>query len=284
MKRNWFGIGSAGIDTATVEAASIYGLDWCPGTDQILQKQGLLRIDKDEDEYRLLVEKRESVTADHPLDAVPDPRTATIKAPPIASLPLFLRGKSQVLEVQFAWQDGTRKTFAIPVVYQRFWLDAGGFFVFTRRSDESIVTETIPGTTGTPPAPERQKYWRSTTPSRSSPGTGIVINIHPGNFPVLAFQFGIAANQTRLPSYYLGLGIRAREIGKRGLATIGIGAAMQQEQRFPHLVNGSEVPSTDNRLKPVNKYGVSFPYISLSLGFSFGGVSEKTNVADGVQR
>jgi hypothetical protein len=211
------------------------------------------------------------------LPTLADPRTEEFKAPPIASLPLFLRGKAEVVEVQFAWEDGTRKTFTFPVFYQRFWLDAGGFFVFTRRTDQSIDTETIPGT------PEKQRLLAIRRDVSIEPTTGIVLNVHPGNFPILALQFGIAANQGHLPSYYLGLGIRAREIGKRGLATLGVGVAMQQEKQFPGLEFNHEYLSTSPLLQPTSKYGVTFPYISLSLGFSFGGVSEKTNVADSVQ-
>jgi hypothetical protein len=73
-----------------------------------------------------------------------------------------------------------------------------------------------------------------------------------------------------------------REIGKRGLATLAVGVAMQQEQQFPNLQFGEEYPSTSPLLKPTLKYGITFPYISISLGFSFGGVSEKSNVADRV--
>jgi hypothetical protein len=288
MRKGWLGIGSSSVANAEAEAASIYGIDWCPKTERALPKNKMFQNDPSYPEFEREVLARESKRHNKQfkdLSEIPDPRIETVKSPPIAALPLFLRGKSQVLELQFDWEDGTRKTFTIPVVYQRFWLDAGGFFVFTRRSDESIITSTVlDPTSHTPATPEMQKVLAINNTQSIEPSTGIVINIHPGNFPILAFQFGIAANQTRLPSYYLGFGIRAREIGKRGLATIGIGAAMQQEQRFPHLANGAEIPSTDDRLKPVNKYGVSFPYISLSLGFSFGGVSEKTNVADGVQR
>jgi len=306
MRKGLLGIGSATVAGAEAEAASIYGLDWCPGTNTLLQKARVFeRVDPGKRQQEILEreanvikqefrrtedDKLKSVALTGQLEAalnalnknslipLPDPRTHVIKAPPIASLPLFLRGRSQVVELQFAWEDGTRKTFTFPVVYQRFWLDAGGFFVFSRHTDQSITTETIPNT-----SPEKQKVREIRRDVSIDPNTGIVINIHPGNFPIMAYQFGIAANQGHLPSYYLGLGFRAREIGKRGLATLGIGVAMQQEQQFPGLHFGDELPSTDARLKPVSKYGITFPYLSISLGFSFGGVSEKTNVADSVQ-
>jgi hypothetical protein len=286
MRKGFLGIGSTTVAGAEAEAASIYGLDWCPGTEVLLRKQNRFSpSDMSDKEYRDYILKRERQNETvNLLSTLEDPRTHALKAPPIASLPLFLRGRSQVVELQFAWDDGHSKTFTFPVVYQRFWLDAGGFFVFARRTDQSITTATIPGAAGPPAVPEMQQVLSIRRDVSIEPNTGIVINIHPGNFPILAFQFGIAANQGRLPSYYFGLGFRAREIGKRGLATLGVGVAMQQEQQFPGLEFGQQYPSTDPRLKAASKYGVTFPYLSLSLGFSFGGVSEKTNVADSVQQ
>jgi hypothetical protein len=290
MKKGFIGLGNRTVADAEAEAAAVYGIDWCPETDRSLKKKRMFGRESANSDYGIRVKDRENARRKNrnldpksDLRDLPDPRVELAKSPPIASLPLFLRGLSQEILIEFDWEGAPSKTFSIPVVYQRFWLDAGGFFVFTRRTDQSIVTSTVLNPDNTPSTPERQKVLAINRQTSFEPSTGIVINVHQGDFPILAYQFGISANQSRLPSYYLGIGIRAREIGKRGLATIGIGAAMQQETRFPLLENGSEIPSTDDRLKPVNKYGVTFPYISLSLGFSFGGVSEKTNVADSVQ-
>jgi hypothetical protein len=280
MKKGVLGVGGGRIAVAEAEAASLYGVDWCPHTEQVIQKRSMFRDEKEDLEYGEIVLARERLRNNkdfNTLAQVPDPRYITYKAPPIAALPLFLRGKSQVIEVQFDWQNGITKTFIVPVVYQRFWLDAGGFFVFARRTDQSLDLENLGGT------PEKQRVRAIRSQTSIEPNTGIVINIHPGNFPALALQFGLAANQGRLPSYYLGLGVRAREIGKRGLATLGVGVAMQQEQQFPGALFLEDYESTSPVLKPTNKYGFTFPYVSLSLGFSFGGVSEKTNVADSVQ-
>jgi hypothetical protein len=210
-------------------------------------------------------------------------RPDTVKVPPVASLPLYMRGKSQVLEVEFDYADHVEhKTFTLPIYYQRFWLDAGGFFAFTRRSDQTLDLLTIAATTGTDATPEKRQVVAIHREISVEAASGIVINIHPGNYPYLAFQFGIAANQGKLPSYYGGIGLRAREIGKRGLATLAIGVAMQQEQRYPNLVVREKYDPTSDLLKGKAMYGLTFPYISISLGFSFGGVSEKTNVADSI--
>jgi hypothetical protein len=221
-----------------------------------------------------------------PASAADDIRTkAPFKVPPIPSLPLYLQGKSEVMMVEFDHADGTHKSFEVPIVYQRFWLDAGGFFAFTRRSDQTLDLATIPATPAngnTPATPEMRKVVGIHREISVEAASGIVINVHPGNYPYLAFQFGIAANQGKLPSYYGGIGLRAREIGKRGLATLAVGVAMQQEQRYPNLGVNQQYDPTSDLLKGKAKYGLTFPYISISLGFSFGGVSEKTNVADSV--
>ncbi len=190
---------------------------------------------------------------------------------------MLLRGKSEVVNVQFSFGDAEKKTFTVPIRYQRFWLDAGGFFVFARHVDEKLEFEDFTATQTT------RTVRRILKDTSTDPVTGIVVNIHPGNTPILAVQFGIAANQGRLPSYYLGLGVRAREVGKRGLATLGVGVAMQQENRFNLVEPGNTLSSDSPRLQPANKYGFN-PYLSISLGFSFGGVSEGTNVAAGVSR
>jgi len=212
-------------------------------------------------------------------DCTTDPRLndSQPSQPSPPNLPLLLRGKSEVVEVQFSFGPAEKKTFTIPIRYQRFWLDAGGFFVFARHVDEQLEFEDFSSTQTT------RTVRRILKDTSTDPVTGIVINVHPGNTPVIAVQFGIAANQGKLPSYYLGLGVRAREIGKRGLATLGIGVAMQQENRFNLVDPGETLPSDSPRLQASKKYGFN-PYLSISLGFSFGGVSEGTNVAAAVSR
>lgn len=276
MKKGFLGVGNVSMTKAEAEAASIYGLEWCPGTGRVFQKTRIFVRDQARGDYEQEVYERAGACSSECLASRPDPRL-TAKDPAIASLPLFLRGRAKVITVEFAFDDGREKVFRFDVIYQRFWLDAGGFFAFSRRTDQSIETETIAGT------PEMQKVRAIRRDVSIEPTTGIVINVHPGNYPVLAFQFGIAANQGRSPSYYGGLAVRAREIGKRGLATLGVGVAMQQELQFPGLRFGDTYPSTSPLLKATPKYGLTFPYISISLGFSFGGVSEKTNVADAVE-
>ncbi|MEO8380759.1 MAG: hypothetical protein ABI779_13935 [Acidobacteriota bacterium] len=189
------------------------------------------------------------------------------------SVPLMLRGKSELVTVEIV-QAGGRRTFQIPIRYQRFWLDAGGFFAFSRHMDEDLIKE--PAETG------KVKVTQVRENKDVNPSTGIVVNIHPGNYPYYAWQFGIAAQQNRLPSYYLGVGLRAREIGKHSLATVAVGLAAVQSNRFNglHLDTQADdsrsivLPSDSPLLTPSPKYTIE-PYISISLGFSFGGVSDR---------
>lgn len=200
------------------------------------------------------------------------------------SIPLLVRGKSRTLTVQFMTETGeVVRTFNVPISYQRFWLDAGGFFAFARREDEDLVKQALTGD-------DKDKV--SVTAIRRlkdlNPSTGIVVNVHPGNYPYLAWQFGIAAQQDRLPSYYLGMGLRAREIGRRGLATVAVGVAAVQSNRFTGLTFTDKcgankdipcriLPSDSILLTPQRKYALE-PYLSISLGFSFGGVSDRGDV------
>ncbi|MGZ5441496.1 MAG: hypothetical protein ACXW5U_07410 [Thermoanaerobaculia bacterium] len=274
MKRNPLGLFSNRMSAVEVEAASHYGLDFCPGTDRLFQKKSLLANEKPIGVFTGDVRSRHGLTTDaQRLEDVADPRLEVMQ-PPLNTLPLFVRGKSELVKVDIDFGD-ERKTFIVPVRYQRFWLDAGGFFVFSRHVDEELEFEefTSEDTTRTV-----KRILKNTS---TEPVTGIVVNVHPGNFPSLAFQFGIAANQDRLPSYYLGIGARARSIGKRGLATVGVGLAMQQEDRFPNVKAGEKFPADASRLVASRKYGFN-PYLSIALGFSFGGVSEKTDVKAGV--
>jgi hypothetical protein len=203
------------------------------------------------------------------------------------SVPLMIRGRSQIVTVEFADADGNSiGTFNVPLRYQRFWLDAGGFFAFSRLADEEVIKE--PGADG------KTRVFGVREITDIDAATGIVVNVHPGNFPYLAWQFGIAARQDRQPSYYLGLGLRAREIGKRGLATLAVGMAVVQANRFGGFdleVDNTKcdsatrpcalLPSDSALLTAQSKY-VFEPYASISLGFSFGGVSEGTNVTSAV--
>lgn len=202
------------------------------------------------------------------------------------SVPLLLRGKSELVTVEVSdGDDGAyHQTFNAHIAYQRFWLDAGGFFAFSRETNDDLIKD--------PPTTDGGKATVKVTQIRTirdlNPATGIVINIHPGNIPYLAAQFGIAAQQQRQPSYYFGGGVRLREIGKRSLATLAAGLAAVQTTTFPGLTavpkdaNGNRVVPADSPLLTGHTQYHFEPYFSISLGFSFGGVSEGADVTRAV--
>lgn len=266
MARNLIGLGGKSMNGAQIEAARLYDLETCPDTGKYIDSRRFAMFRADETPAQ---------------GQTTDPRNVSreCERTEIPSVPLYVRGRAQTLDVLLVKDDGTRRTFSIPIRYQRFWLDAGGFFVFTRRTDQKIETEVV-AAEGT--NPERRRVTALRSENSYEPSTGIVINLHPGNSPAMAFQFGIAANQGRLPSYYLGVGARAREIGRRGLATIAVGVAMQQEASYSQIAVDEVVVPDSPRLQAQQKYGFTFPYVSISLGFSFGGVSERTNVSSSV--
>jgi hypothetical protein len=236
MKGGAFGLGGARWSNVVSEAERLYGLKCTNG-----------KLDAED------------------LRGVPQPT----KDP---NIPLVLKGRSSLLTIQVT-RGNKIKTFSIPIRYQRFWMDAGGFFVFSKVRDQFLETEAV-GTDKT-----KVLARRDNTTFRSS--TGIVVNVHPGNYPIYAFQFGISAADDRLPSYYFGLALRARELGRRALATVGIGLALQQEDRYPFVANNDVRANNDPVLTASRRYGIK-PYVSLAFGFSFGGVSERTDVAASV--
>lgn len=109
------------------------------------------------------------------------------------------------------------------------------------------------------------------TERKIKPETGIVINLHPGNYPEWALQFGLSTGGDAEISYYLGPALRLREIGKRGLATFSFGATLTPVQKFPDVTVGQTLPTSDARLTGARDYALNW-YVGISLGFNFGGV------------
>jgi hypothetical protein len=165
------------------------------------------------------------------------------------------------------------QTIMATLSYQRWFVDMGGFITFGSVSDQELVTEDA--------APGMVRILKKRRKDKLVPGTGIVLNFHPANYPALATQFGIATSVDRAASYYLGLGYRLRELGPKTLATIALGIAATQVKRFPD-VNPGEVRSATAPVvtQGSNKYAFG-PYLSLSLGFSFGGADTPATPAPG---
>jgi len=171
--------------------------------------------------------------------------------------------KSDILGVQLTIDDADPTTLFIPVSYQRWFVDMGGFLTFSPISDQELATSDA-GSGNVRIDKKRRK-------DRLLPATGIVLNFHPANYPGLATQFGLATSVDRSASYYLGLGYRLRELGPRTLATFSAGIAATQVKRFPDVKVGDIRAGTSDAItKGENRYAFG-PFLSISLGFSFGG-------------
>lgn len=175
-------------------------------------------------------------------------------------------GGAKTLQIQLTMNDDAPKTIIANLNYQRWFVDMGGFITFGFASDEELVTEDA--TAG------NVRVLKKRHKDKIVPSTGIVLNFHPANYPAIAAQFGIATSVDRAASYYLGFGVRLRELGPRTLATFAAGIAATQVKRFPDVSTGDIRSATAPAItKGTDRYTFG-PYLSLSLGFSFGGVEK----------
>jgi hypothetical protein len=173
------------------------------------------------------------------------------------------RGISDSLSIELKIGEASFKTIKVNLNYQRWFVDMGGFLTFSTVSDQELVSEDA--------GAGLVKILKKRYQSKLVPGTGIVLDFHPANFPFLAAQFGIATSVDRNASYFLGAGIRLRQLGPNTLATFAIGLAATQAKRFPDVKIGDIRSSTSPTVtQGSNRYAFG-PYLSLSLGFSFGG-------------
>jgi hypothetical protein len=208
-----------------------------------------------------------SKTYDRKRDA---PSAKELEAQTTGSTPLLRivsRGESNRAAINIT-SGRSRKSFVIPVVWQVWWVDTGGFYAYSFARDTELVSESV--------TRDGQAYDRilQRRPSeRMNASTGIVMNVHPGNYPEIAFQFGVANNGQRLPSYYVGAGVRLREVGRRALLTLACGLTAVQVKQYPGVSANSEYPSDSPLLTGKEAYTLR-PYVSLSLGFSFGASSK----------
>jgi hypothetical protein len=174
------------------------------------------------------------------------------------------RGISDALSIELQLDNGPIKTIKVTLNYQRWFVDMGGFLTFSTVSDEELSTQDD--------APGMVKILKKRHKSKLVPGTGLVLDFHPANYPALAAQFGIATSVDRNASYYLGFGYRLRQLGSNTLATFAAGIAATQAKRFPDVKVGDIRSATSTAVtQGSNRYAFG-PYLSLSLGFSFGGI------------
>lgn len=174
------------------------------------------------------------------------------------------RGISDVLSIELQLDNGPIKTIKVTLNYQRWFVDMGGFLTFSSVADEELATQDD--------APGMVKILKKRHKSKLVPGTGLVLDFHPANYPSLAAQFGIATSVDRNASYYLGFGYRLRQLGSNTLATFAAGLAATQVKRFPDVKVGDIRSATSAAVTQGSSRYAFGPYLSLSLGFSFGGI------------
>jgi hypothetical protein len=197
------------------------------------------------------------------------------QAPPQSpGIGFISRGTAEWIYITVQADDDAPQTIAAGLSYQRWFVDMGGFITFGFVSDEELVTEDATPAGSVRVVKKRHK-------DKIVPGTGIVLNFHPANYPSIAAQFGIATRVDRAASYYLGFGYRLRQLGPNTLATFAAGISATQVKRFPDVSVGDIRSATSVAItQGSNRYAFG-PYLSLSLGFSFGGVDKPTTPPNG---
>jgi hypothetical protein len=183
-------------------------------------------------------------------------------------LSLLISGSvSQILLRVRVVEDNTLATTTIPVGYERWGFETGGFFAITTLTDEGLIQQT--STDENTPANEKVEILRVTDTERISQETGIFLNFIPRNYPSLGIGIGFSSNSGQPISAYAGPSFRLRSFGQRGIANFSTGFAMRSVKRYPGVDRGDKFPVGSPLLNGQDEYHVA-PYFLLQLGFSFG--------------
>jgi hypothetical protein len=179
-------------------------------------------------------------------------------------LSLVTAGQSPLLLVRV--DVGTEhKTFAVGLVYQRWYFDTGGFFAFMKGRDDELVTESA--------ADNHLKVLQRRRVGNAGTATGISFNVHPGNYPEVGMQFGLVHNNDRAPSYFLGITGRLRSIGRTALMSFAVGYAESQVKTFPGVAENETYPVDHPLLRGQNRY-TARPYLAIGVSINLSGVSQ----------
>lgn len=203
---------------------------------------------------------------------------------------LITRSQDTGVIITLTFDDGRELSLPpIDIVYQRWWIDIGGFYAFRDLSDSEIVTAPLTETTG---GPARVQVLRVTGRRDWESETGVMTTFFPANYPWLGLSFGIADNSGRSLSYYLGPSIRL--MGRRGgaVATFATGISLAPVRRYP----GVNVKSGDLAAKPTGTenylYESTSPllqgeirnetsfFVAVTLGFALDRRSAKSSPAE----
>lgn len=172
--------------------------------------------------------------------------------------------------------DNTLATTTIPIGYERWGFETGGFFAATKLTDEKLIQQT----NSTAADAEKVEVLRVTDAEKISQETGIFLNFIPRNYPSLGLGVGFSAASGKPLSTYFGPSFRLRSFGQRGIANFSTGLAMRSVKRFPGVDSGDRFPLGSPLLTGQDEYHVA-PYFLLQLGFSFGPIPGPEEKAKG---
>lgn len=176
-------------------------------------------------------------------------------------------GNSSRLTVHAISKDGkTNVVVDVPVAYQPWFMDSGGFLAFTTLVDKEITKHDQ----GDGTVKIDNVRWSN----RLTPNTGLAINFHPANYPNAGIQFALTTVEEKV-TYHLGGAYRLRSVGSKAIATVAAGLAVGQVNRFPDIKVGDVRASTDAGLNGTKRWATG-AYLSLSFGFTFGNGSGTT--------
>lgn len=177
---------------------------------------------------------------------------------------------------------------SIPIGYQRWSVETGGFLAVSTLTDQQIVTQ---------PDPDDQSKVQVLSvrdDGNYAQETGLWVSFVPRNYPSYGLGVGLVSDSDRPLSIYLGGSLRLRTFGHRGLASLNYGFAMRSIDRFDNFktcranpsgatcgngfaLSGNEgdpnrvltLPETSPLLDAQQDYHTG-PFVAIHLGFSFG--------------
>jgi hypothetical protein len=200
-------------------------------------------------------------------EVIPSSDSATVVNPVID---FGLYAQADELQVFLTSGDDGVIALSVPLRYHRWHVQLGGFLAFNTVVDQELVTHAE----GSMVIVDKKRERDSLTPV-----TGAAVNIHPSASPTFGFQFGLATNSNRQPSYFAGGAYRLRGLGPQVVLTVAAGVAAIPTLRFRDVKVGDVRAADDAALKGAVAYRFG-PYLGLTFGFTFGdGASAATKPA-----
>ncbi len=140
---------------------------------------------------------------------------------------------------------------SIPVGYQRWSVETGGFLAFSKITDRKIIKQPAED-------PSKVQILKVTDDGSYTQETGLWLSFVPRNYPGYGLGLGVVSDTSRPVSVYFGPSLRLRTFGHRGLASLTGGFALRSVERYPGL---------DDCLKHRNA-------VTCGAGFSLSGTSD----------